>query len=49
MILIYYIETHKHEQSPKSFQAMLIKCDCINKLGTSEKKNQHIDINNKKK
>jgi len=49
MILIYYIETHKPEQGPILFQALFIKCDCINKLGTSEKKNQHIDINNKKK
>jgi len=32
MILIYKIEMHKHEQSPKLFQALFIKCDCINKL-----------------
>ena len=48
MILIYKIEKYKHEQCPILFQALFIKCDCINKLGTSEKKNQHIDINNKK-
>jgi len=26
MILIYYIETHKPEQSPILFQALFIKC-----------------------